>query len=149
MDTLIGTFNLTENQIANLGTLNVSPFKGGKYDHDTGNYIAVSEIEPTQAEKDALASAINALPETLDASVYEARFNVDLMTARLGEEFTGVDAVALAPYLGAIQSYGKARNFVGMKEFINGLVALGNATQAQGVTMKSVVLEQGINLDNY
>ena len=84
--------------------------------------------------------------EAIDELKAIAGFNVDLMTARFGQTFSGVAAVGLAPYLGAIQSYGAAKNFSGMNDFIGGLVALGKATQEQADQIIAIVEEQGIIL---
>lgn len=76
-------------------------------------------------------------------------FNVDRMTAGIGEVVTPLEAVDLAPYLGALQSYCKAKNFKGAKDFIIALVSLKKATPEQASKIKAVILEQGIDLDTF
>lgn len=149
MDTFIGVFDLTENQIANMSTISVVPFKGGSYNMDTKRYVAVSETEPTQQQKESLASAINSLSETLDRTVYEAGFNVDLMTKRIGDVIDDLREIALLPYLGGVQSSAKAKNWVKLKNLINGLVQANIATSNEAALIKGVILEQGINIDSY
>lgn len=87
--------------------------------------------------------------QDIDKIMAEASFNIDLMTSGFGEAFTGIDAINLSPYLEAFRSYGRAKNFAGMKSFRDGLVAAGKASPANAVTITDVVAEQGINLNNY
>lgn len=77
------------------------------------------------------------------------KFNLDKMTHDMGVKFKGVDAVALAPYVGAVQSYAKARNFKDLKSFVAGLVSLGKATQEQADNIYGVFMDQGIDLGSY
>lgn len=79
----------------------------------------------------------------------ESSFNIDVMTARMGEEFTGIDAINLSPYLEAFRSFGRARNFSGMKGFRDGLVAASKATADQANIITEIVNEQGIDLNSY
>jgi len=76
-------------------------------------------------------------------------FNVDLMTAHIGEVVTPLEAVDLAPYLGALQSYCKAKNFKGAKDFVIALVSLKKATKEQAEKIKDVLLRQGVDLDTF
>lgn len=76
-------------------------------------------------------------------------FNVGLLTQRLGQAFTGGDAIDLAPYLAALQSYAIARNFTAINAFGLGLVAKEKATQKQVETIFALFLEQGIDLSKY
>lgn len=81
--------------------------------------------------------------------VKEKSFNIDLMTKRMGMVFTGISGINLAPYLEAFRSFGRARNFAGMKSFRDGLVALGKASQQDADNITSIVSEQGIDLSSY
>ena len=150
MDTSIGNFQLTENQVKNIGILDVSPFKGVSV-WENGDVIAVSDSIPSQSEVDALIEKINAAPDVLDKKILEQKFDINLMLGAMGLAFTGVDAVQLAPYLSAIQNYASApfRNFKGIKDFIAGLVAMGKANQSQANSLYAIFAEQGINLGAY
>jgi hypothetical protein len=81
----------------------------------------------------------------------EQNFNVDNMLGAMGLAFTGIEAVALAPYLSAIQNYASApfRNFKGIKDFIAGLFLMRKATQGQADTLTAIFAQQGIILSNY
>lgn len=147
MDTLIGSFDLTPNQVANFIIIDPSPFKGFMYMN--GQITAVSIDTPSEADIKTLADKISALPETLDKKVYESRFDIEKMTARFGDAFSGITAINLAPYLEAFRSYARGRNFKGMKDFRDGLVALGKCTTQDAYAITSVILEQGIDLNSY
>ena len=147
MDTVIGSFDLSPNQIANFITIDSAPFNGFTYMN--GQIIAVSVHTPSDEELKTLADKISALPETLDKKVYESRFDIEKMTARFGDAFSGITAINLAPYLEAFRSYGRGRNFKGMKDFRDGLVALGKCTTQDAYAITSVISEQNIDLNSY
>lgn len=81
--------------------------------------------------------------------IKEGNFDIELMTFRLGQEFTGSNAIALAPYLQAFRSLAQAKNFAGMKAFAQGMILDGKGTQQDAAKIREIILEQGINLDNY
>lgn len=149
MDTLIGKVVLTANQRLRIYEIGVPVFKGYIYNHDTHDLVGVSESNPSAQDiSDALSSA-TALADSKPIKAIEAEFDVDKMTAGLGLKFTGIDAINLAPYLGVVQSYAKAKNFKDLKTFVGGLLALGKATQQQFDDIHSVISEQGIVLESY
>lgn len=151
MDTLIGNFNLTENQVENMVTLAVTPFKGFSFHSSDGSVIGVSDTSPSQQQVSDAVSAVNSLPDILDKKALESKFDIDMMLGAMGLTFTGLDAVSLAPYLSAIQNAASVpfRNFKLIKDFIGGLVATSKATQQQADSLYQIFLQQGIDLASY
>lgn len=85
--------------------------------------------------------------------------NFDTLTAvaRMNQEFTVQERNALMPYLAGIKDYMNyrltfpdgLRNFADMKLCLLQLVSDGIATQAQYNKIVSVLLEQGIKLEDF
>lgn len=85
----------------------------------------------------------------IDKIKAESEFNVQKLTSRLSESFTGGDAIDLAPYLRALERYTEVKKFKEIYQFGLGLVSKGKATQAQVEVIFGLFLEQGIDLSAY
>lgn len=107
-------------------------------------YWKCAEPQPSEAE-------IATLTQTYSTSqaYFASQFNVTTFTHDLGLAFTGLDAIMLSPYLGAYQSYAEAKNFKGINDFTQGLVALGKATPTQAQIITNIFLDQGIILSEW
>lgn len=147
MDTLIGKFQLTDNQIANISTLNVSPFKGVSYKHNGGEVVAVSELEPTKDEIEALSVAISSLPEDIDKKVAQQRFNGD-RAKRQFYETLGASIASLAPFWGVLSDMITFRNFEGIKAYADGLLSAGILKVEQYDAINEIFKSQNLDLDN-
>lgn len=147
MDTLIGTYSLTDNQIANLSTIVISQFKGLSYQHDSGNVIAVSENIPTQIQIDLLSNSILSLPDVLDKKIAQQIFNGDAAKKQLYQTL-GASIGQLAPYWGVLSDMITFKNFDGIKLYSDGLITAGVLSSGQYQAINSIFKSQNVDLDN-
>lgn len=77
-----------------------------------------------------------------------ANFKSEIAVGRMYEVFAA-EAVALAPYFGAIKDLMAWKNFSGLKLFIEGMVTAQIITQDQANSFKSILSEQNIDLDEF
>lgn len=147
MDTLIGQFTLTENQVANFVTIDPSPFKGFKY--QDGQIVAVSNTQPLQQDIDDLKNKIDGLSDNLSQVVLENKFDINEFLIDL-ENAMGESVVDdLASHVRRFERYGQRKDFGKIKRLGERLVQKGDMTQKQFNGMSALFLSKGIDLGNY
>ena len=100
---------------------------------------------PTQAELDAAAAAQAAAQTT--PAYYASVFSLDTFCGALLVAF-GADANVL-PYYSVLKDLAAFKNFAGMYQMAQGLLASGKITQDELNTLNTVLAQQNIVLSNY
>ena len=76
-------------------------------------------------------------------------FDVDQFLLGLMEAFTPlVDYSNILPFYPMVADFARAKNFVGMNMFLQGLIQDGIMTQEQFDKLNNVLLQQNIDLNN-
>jgi hypothetical protein len=148
MDTKIGKFNLTKNQILNLPIVSSAPFKGFSYWHDSGTMIGVSEAKPTQTDIDSATVAINALPDVIDKKILRGMFNVDFAKQEFYADFSSKLTPGIRAAWGVLSDMLIFKNFEGIKAYRDALLADGTLTPEDVTHINKIFTDQGIDLDN-
>ena len=117
---------------------------GVSYSDKDGNITppaGATATEITESEKDAaIAQQIADTP---------AVFSYGTLLTSINQKFTGAKAIQLAPYLGAMQGYCDANNWVGLKAFADGLIVAEIMTTDDYNLLNTAMKEQGVDLDSY
>lgn len=149
MDTVLGVVDLTKNQAMRIGEINSAPFHGFVYNHTTKELVGVSSSEPTQEQKTSALNSAISLPDSKSQKIIESEFNSIVMRKRLFEILPTLSSFNLRLEIGAYEAFAESRNFLGMKQYTNLLVANGVATSADRDKIFSVVAEQGVDMAGF
>jgi len=84
-----------------------------------------------------------------EATIAFNNFQPGLTLGRMAQEYTPERLLALAPYGFAVQSFISYKNFTQLKQFFAGLIQTGAGTADDYNVIKNILLEQGIDLDNF
>jgi hypothetical protein len=77
------------------------------------------------------------------------KFSFPILLSSINQKFTGLKAIQLAPYLGAIEGYCNVKNWAGLRAFADGMIAGDLLTQDDYKLFNSAMKEQGVDLDDY
>jgi len=117
---------------------------GVTYSDNNGNVTSpegATSVEITEYEK---ASAIT--QQRIDEQI-PTPFYYSVLLPSLLAKFTGIKAIQLAPYLAAIEGFCNAQNFVGLRDFAQGMITASLMTTDDYNLFNIAMKEQGIDLD--
>ena len=152
MSTIINTEPMEDGQI--MVTVEGYPHAQPVFaDTLTGQVLqdAVDAWAINQDEVDSLnnGTATQALLDRIAAENVIKQFSPNLVRYRMSQDFARGRIKQLSPYLYAIHSFLEVRNFTQLKQLLEDLITDRDATQGDYNTFRSIILEQGIDIDNY
>jgi len=111
----------------------------GTYSITTWSVSGVTQ--PTDSEVDQIIT-------NYEAAVFP-NFSYATLLTSINSKFTGLKAIQLAPYLGAIQGYTNAQNWTGLKTFAQGLISVGIMNTDDYNLFNDALKEQNVDLGNF
>lgn len=148
MDTVIGTVKLTVGQTLNFKSVNIIPFIGFSYNSDSGALTGVSLTEPTPDEITKALVAVEALSSDPVSSVAQQIFNTDVFLLGLDGILGTLSNFTLRLEGSNIGRFCDAKNFTGLKQYIQLLIVNSIATKADYDKINAICKQQFVDLDN-
>ncbi len=146
MDTNLGNLGITQTQYLNATYSLVSGkvLGFGKIDSDV---IVVSAEEFTDPEKEALINSLKAIPDAPSTALSISLFSTNNFLTGLESILGTLSNFALRLEGGNISRFCDAKNFSGLKQYLQILIANNIATQDDYTKINAIAKQQGVDLD--